>query len=53
MYEPFVNALSRHFLFALPPFAPDQPPVDNWQRTAWARRAPGIGQLPLGDEYLG
>jgi hypothetical protein len=51
-YEPFVNALARHFLFALPPFVPDQPPVDNWQRTAWARRAPGIGQLPLGDEFL-
>jgi hypothetical protein len=51
-YEPFVNALARHLLFTLPPFVPEQPPVDNWQRTAWARRAPGIGQLPLGDEFL-
>jgi hypothetical protein len=45
MYEPFVHALSRYFMSALPPIIPEKPPIDNWQTTAWARRAPGIGKL--------
>jgi hypothetical protein len=53
MYEPFVDALSRHFLFNLPPIVPDKPPVDNWQTSAWMRRAPGIVRLPVvGDEHF-
>src|SRR5262249_3678919 len=55
MYEPFVNALAQHFLFALPPVVPEKPPVDNWQTSAWTRRAPGIGRLPAGradDEHF-
>jgi hypothetical protein len=47
MYEPFVNALSHFLLFDLPPIVPDKPPVDNWQTSAWTRRAPGIGKLPV------
>src|SRR5262249_55892670 len=46
LYEPFVNALAAHFLFALPLFQPDKPPVDNWQTSAWMRRSPGLGGLP-------
>ncbi len=46
LYEPFVNALAAHFLFALPPFQADKPPVDNWQTSAWTRRSPGLGGLP-------
>ena len=45
MYEPFVNALSRHFLLALPPVLPDATPVDNWQTSAWMRRTGGLGSL--------
>jgi Ion channel len=55
LYEPFVNALAAHFLFALPSFQPDKPPVDNWQTTAWTRRSPGLGALPSaasGDEHF-
>jgi voltage-gated potassium channel Kch len=55
MYEPFVNALSRRFHFPLPPFVPDQPSADNWQRSAWLKRAPEIGSLPIaatGDEHF-
>ncbi len=44
-YEPFVNALANRFLFALPPLAPDEPVVDNWQRSAWMPRPSGIGDL--------
>jgi hypothetical protein len=47
MYEPFVNALARRFLFTLPPVVPEQEIADNWQRSAWMRRTPGIGSLPV------
>ncbi len=46
LYEPFVNALAAHFQFQLPPFQPDQPPVDNWQKSPWAARSPHLGALP-------
>lgn len=46
MYEPFVAGLARRFLFVLPPILPDQPTADNWQRSAWMPRTPGIGKLP-------
>ncbi len=48
LYEPFVNALADHFLFALPPLLPEKPPVDNWQTSAWAARSPGLGALATG-----
>jgi hypothetical protein len=34
-YEPFVNAMSLHFLMDLPPFISEQHKSDNWQTTAW------------------
>src|SRR5207302_5052473 len=46
MYEPFVNALAKFFLFTLPPVLPEKVAVDNWQSSAWMRRAPGFGKLP-------
>jgi len=55
MYEPFVNALAERFLFALPEFVPAGSNADNWQRSAWMKRAPGIGSLPIaetGDEHF-
>ena len=53
LYEPFVNALAQRFRLALPPILPDKPTADNWQTTAWARRAPGIGKLPGdGDDHF-
>jgi hypothetical protein len=54
MYEPFVCALARHFLLALPPVLSDTTPVDNWQTSAWMRRTSGIGRLSLpepGDDH--
>lgn len=47
MYEPFVNALATYFALALPSLIPGGTVVDNWQSSAWMRRAPGLGQLPL------
>ena len=34
-YEPFVLALSRRFLFPLPPWVADPSAVDNWVTSAW------------------
>jgi hypothetical protein len=45
LYEPFVNALGKLFEFELPPFQPAKAPVDNWQTSPWAPRAPGLGAL--------
>jgi hypothetical protein len=45
MYEPFLHALSRRFLFTLPRINPPEVGPDNWQRSALPRRPPGIGQL--------
>lgn len=45
LYEPFLNALAQRFLFALPPIMPEQSTADNWQRSAWMPRSPGIGSL--------
>lgn len=44
MYEPFLQALARRFLLAIPPVL-RHATVDNWQTSAWLRRTPGIGQL--------
>jgi len=55
LYEPFVNALAAYFLFAMPPFQPEKPPVDNWQTSPWMPRSPGLGKLPAasgGDDHF-
>jgi hypothetical protein len=49
MYEPFVNAMAWHFVMDLPAIDPDVVAVDNWQTSAWTRRTPGIGKLPIQD----
>jgi hypothetical protein len=49
MYEPFLNGLSRHLVLPLPPVVPEAEPVDNWQTSAWMRRARGFGQLTAAD----
>ncbi len=45
LYEPFVNALATFFQFALPPFQPEKPPVDNWQTSPGMPRSPSLGKL--------
>ena len=55
LYEPFVNALATFFQFALPPFQPEKPPVDNWQTSPWMPRSPSLGGLPAagaGDDHF-
>jgi len=49
-YEPFLVSLSKQFLLPLPRFVPGKATVDNWQTSAWTRRAPGIGKLADFDE---
>lgn len=52
MYEPFVNALARHFLFTLPEMSPHETAVDNWQTSAWMRRVPGFTHLARKDDHF-
>jgi hypothetical protein len=55
MYEPFVNALAGRFVLTLPEVIPAGEPIDNWQRSAGMKRAPGLEQLPVGragDEHF-
>lgn len=54
MYEPFVGALAEFLFMTLPPFVREQDAVDNWQTTAWTRRAPGFSKLANleGDDHF-
>jgi Ion channel len=55
MYEPFVQGLGDYFLFGLPPVLPEGATVDNWQTSAWLRRAPAFSHLAVrdpGDEHF-
>jgi hypothetical protein len=49
MYEPYLAALARYFEFELPPLASPEVAIDNWQKSPWQPRAPGIGSLPVTD----
>jgi hypothetical protein len=51
MYEPFVAAMARHLQLDLPPVWPEEPPVDNWQRSAWMKPTGGIGNLASSNEF--
>jgi hypothetical protein len=44
-YEPFVFALGDRFLFTVPEIVPAVASADNWQRSSWMGRTPGIGKL--------
>ena len=46
LYEPFLESLAQFFNLVLPRFFPDRPAADNWQSTAWTKRAPNITDLP-------
>jgi hypothetical protein len=44
-YEPFIYGLAKRFLFDFPPIGPEGEIVDNWQRSGFMPRPPGIGAL--------
>ncbi|MEO8660091.1 MAG: potassium channel family protein [Bryobacteraceae bacterium] len=52
MYEPFVNALSKRFLFDLPAMKATAATVDNWQTSAWMRRVPGFVEIAGRDDHF-
>ena len=39
LYEPYVEAMSRHMAMELPPFVAERPRRDNWQAVAQVRQA--------------
>ncbi len=48
LYESFLQALSEYFCLKLPRFVPERPAPDNWQTSAWTKRAPSITELTSG-----
>lgn len=55
LYEPFLAALAGFYCFFLPRFYPERAAPDNWQTSAWTKRAPGLTDLSgvPGDEHFG
>ena len=43
-YEPFLQALGERLLLNVPPIIANPVP-DNWQRSAWMKPTPGIGEI--------
>jgi hypothetical protein len=48
MYEPFMQGIANHFVLTLPLIVAADHVADNWQRSAFMPRTPGIGNLPPG-----
>jgi hypothetical protein len=48
LYEPFLLALAHHFVLTLPPVMVEKSGDDNWQRSAWMSRTPGLNNLGAG-----
>jgi hypothetical protein len=47
LYEPYVNALARRLLIALPGWSrPGQASTDNWQTSAWEKQSNGRADSP-------
>lgn len=51
LYEPFLVALGRYFMFRLPRCVPEGEVVDNWQTSRWTEPTPGILELPRSDHF--
>lgn len=45
-YEPFIQGLAQRLLLIIPPVVSETTVPDNWQRSAWMKPTPGIGELP-------
>ncbi|HEX8147395.1 MAG TPA: potassium channel family protein [Pyrinomonadaceae bacterium] len=50
LYEPYANGLSCHLLIPLPPWLPEHARADNWQTSAYDRRA-GAAAAAVEDEH--
>jgi voltage-gated potassium channel Kch len=45
LYEPFVAGMAEHFRFPVPTVWPEEERPDNWQTSAWMRRAAPLKAL--------
>lgn len=52
LYEPYVHALSRHFLLQLPSWIPAPKQLANWQTSAWGRASGVAVQGPAAPEDI-
>jgi hypothetical protein len=55
LYEPFACSLARHFRLTVPDIWPEADRPDNWQTSAWMRRAGPLTALGVDpkDEHFG
>jgi hypothetical protein len=51
LYEPYANGLSCHLLIQLPPWLPEHARADNWQTSAYDRRAVTTAAAVVEDEH--
>jgi Ion channel len=47
LYEPFVAGLARNYHLSVPAIWPETEAPDNWQTSAWMRRAGSLGTLSI------
>ncbi len=48
LYEPYLHALGRRFLFEVPAWSPERERSDNWRTSAWEKATPGRASHPSG-----
>jgi hypothetical protein len=47
LYEPFVAGMAHNYHLSVPAIWPEAEGADNWQTSAWMRRAGGLGTLSI------
>jgi hypothetical protein len=52
LYEPYIHAISKRLLLAIPPWIIESGPSDNWQVSAWGQSA-GFRKTGRGKKHDG
>ena len=52
LYEPFLNGLAKRLVVTLPPIAHSTTMTDNWQSSAWTKKAAGLTQLARESDHF-
>ena len=52
LYEPFLISLAKRLMVTLPPIAHAQTMSDNWQSSAWTKKATGLVQMGRENDHF-
>ena len=52
LYEPFLESLSKRLVVTLPPIAHAETMSDNWQSSAWTKKASGLDKLARESDHF-